>query len=64
MEMNLRRTQLTVRLRVNPMPSFCHLRLDDSEVPGLPSTIGYIGLLKTDVSSVASLVLEKLRWIP
>jgi len=36
------------------------LRLDDSEIPGLSSTIGYIDLRTNDLSAVEDLLLKKL----
>lgn len=36
------------------------VRIDDTELPGLPPTIGYIDLRKVGVSTLASLVMQKL----
>jgi hypothetical protein len=37
------------------------VRLDDTELPGLPPTIGYLDLKNIDVPTLASLVLRKLQ---
>lgn len=37
------------------------LRLDDTEIPGLPDTIGYIDLRTTTMNHVVRLILDKLR---
>jgi hypothetical protein len=36
------------------------LRLDDTEIPGLPSTVGYIDLRKASNDEVCALVRQKL----
>ncbi len=36
-------------------------RFDDTEVPGLPSTVGYIDLRKKSPSELSELIIEKLR---
>jgi hypothetical protein len=36
------------------------LRLDDTEIPGLPATIGYVDLRRASIESVADLLMEKL----
>jgi hypothetical protein len=40
------------------------LRLDDTEIPGLPDTIGYIDLRTTTMNHVVRLILDKLRADP
>ena len=36
------------------------LRLDDTQIPGIPSTIGHVDLRKTSMEEVCKLVLQKL----
>jgi hypothetical protein len=36
-------------------------RFDDTEIPGLPSTVGYINLRKTTPGKLADLILQKLK---
>lgn len=37
------------------------VRLDDTELPGLPATMGYIDLRKVSTAQLAALLLQKLR---
>ena len=37
------------------------VRLDDTEIPGVPETVGYIDLRKTSVNHLAELTEEKIR---
>ena len=37
------------------------VRLDDTEVPGLPKTVGYVDLRDIDIDILASLILTKLQ---
>jgi hypothetical protein len=39
------------------------LKLDDTEIPGIPVTVGYIDLRKATIDHVAALVLEKVRTL-
>ncbi|HEX9928485.1 MAG TPA: TIR domain-containing protein [Pyrinomonadaceae bacterium] len=38
------------------------IRLDDTEIPGLNNTIGYIDLRVTDLNTICKLVIEKLNF--
>ncbi len=40
------------------------LRLDDTVLPGLPATVGYLDLRTTKIKEVATVLLEKLEQIP
>ncbi|RSD20895.1 TIR domain-containing protein [Amycolatopsis eburnea] len=40
------------------------VRLDDTEVPGLPSTVGHVDLRRTTMDHVVRLILEKLAETP
>ena len=37
------------------------IRLDDTEIPGLPSTIGYLDLRELGIDKIASITVDKLR---
>jgi hypothetical protein len=37
------------------------IKLDDTEIPGIPSTIGYLDLRKKTIEHVVELLLEKLQ---
>ena len=41
-------------------PYILPIKIDDTEIPGIPSTIGYIDLRKVDVDYIVILLLEKL----
>lgn len=36
------------------------IKIDDTEIPGIPSTVGYIDLRKTSIEEIAKLVFKKL----
>jgi len=36
------------------------IRLDDTEIPGIPETIGYVSLKKTSINEIAELISRKL----
>lgn len=44
-----------------PQEFILPIRLDDTLIPGLPSTIGYVDLRKHEIDDVANLLFEKLR---
>jgi len=37
------------------------IRLDDTEIPGLPETVGYISLKKSTIEEIIQLILKKLK---
>jgi len=39
------------------------VRLDDTEIPGIPPTIGYIDLRKTSVEELAEMTIRKVRQL-
>jgi len=43
---------------------FLPVRLDDSELPGLRSTIGYVDARSTNPEELADMILEKLGDVP
>lgn len=47
----------------DPQEFILSLRLDDTLIVGLPSTIGYIDLRKHSINDVADLLIEKLKGI-
>lgn len=41
-------------------PFLLPVQLDDSELPGLPPTVGYVDARKTDTSALVTLIMEKV----
>jgi len=36
------------------------IRIDDTKIPGLPETVGYISLSNTTIEKIVDLILKKL----
>ena len=54
------RVQWLVRLRSVEKDTFYRSKVDDIELPGLPTTIGYMSLTK-EISEIAETLIRKLK---
>lgn len=55
------RQHAQVRALVEKREYILPLRLDDSEVPGLPATVGYINIRGMTPKAVAEILFRKIR---
>lgn len=58
------RRSALARALIEPQPYFLPVRLDDSELPGLRPTVGYVDARSTTPDRLVQLVLQKLGRLP
>ena len=58
------RRSAQARALTEDQPCFLPVRLDDSELPGLPPTIGYVDARRTTVERLVEMIEDKVRNAP